>query len=205
MALSEFCKSYHAPLRAYVASSYPNDADDLIQSFFEQMIERQLLTTADPAKGNLRSFLLTCLKRHIANHFRGLSAEKRGGKQAHLSIDAASGVVDPGLPPEALYHRLWAKEVLEHAILRLRGDWIASGRSDLFEELLPFLGYQRHEDEQQKSVALRLQMTTGALKTAIYRIRREYREVLLDEIGKTLNVKTEAEVLDELKNLMAWV
>ena len=204
-ALSDFCKSYHAPLLAYAAALYPNDAEDLIQGFFQHLIEKDTLAAADPTKGNLRAFLLTCLKRHIANHYRNLSTAKRGGRAPHLSIDAAGGIADPEIGPEALYHRLWAKEVLEHAISSLRQDWTQAGKSALFEELFPFLGFQRQEDEQQKTVAVRLGMTPGALKTAIYRIRREYREALLEEIGRTLKVRTEEEVLDELKNLMGWV
>lgn len=204
-ALTDFCRSYHAPLLAYAAALYPNDAEDLIQGFFQQLIEKDTLAAADPAKGNLRSFLLTCLKRHIANHYRNLSADKRGGSVPHLSIDAAGGIADPQIGPEALYHRLWAKEVLEQAINSLRQDWSKAGKSALFEELFPFLGFQRGEDEQQKTVAIRLGMNPGALKTAIYRIRREYREALLEEVGRTLKVRTEEEVLHELKSLMAWV
>jgi RNA polymerase sigma factor (sigma-70 family) len=204
-ALSDFCKSYHAPLLAYAAAFYPKDAEDLVQGFFERLIEQGTLAAADPQKGSLRTFLLTCFKRYIANHYRDLSAGKRGGKALHLPVDAAAGVADPEIGPEALYHRLWAKEVLEHAIARLREDWTTAGKAALFEELFPFLGFQGEEEEQQKTVAIRLGMTPGALKTAIYRIRREYREALLHEIGRTLKVRTEEEVLAELRNLMGWI
>jgi RNA polymerase sigma-70 factor (ECF subfamily) len=122
-----------------------------------------------------------------------------------MSIDDAGHLGDPTAGPEALYHRRWAQEVLERAITRLRDDWTRDGKAAQFEELHPFLGYSRNEDEERAAIAGRLGLSTGALKTAIYRIRREYRDVLLQEIADTLEVKTQDEVLAEMKDLMAWV
>jgi RNA polymerase sigma-70 factor (ECF subfamily) len=204
-ALAEFCQNYRGPLLAYAAAFYPQDAEDLVHGFFERMIEQGFLANADPAKGKLRTFLLTCLKRHISNHHRHHSAGKRGGGAEHMSIDDATDLADSTAGPEALYHRRWAQEVLERAIARLRDDWTRAGKAAQFEELHPFLGYSRDEDEERTVLAERLGMSVGALKTAIYRIRKEYRDALLQEIADTLEVKTQDEVIAEMKDLMAWV
>jgi RNA polymerase sigma-70 factor (ECF subfamily) len=204
-ALADFCINYRGPLLAYAAAFYPQEAEDLVQSFFERLIDQGFLASADPAKGKLRTFLLTCLKRHISNHLRHHSAGKRGGKAEHISIDDAADLADSAAGPEALYHRRWALEVLERAITRLRDDWNRAGKTALFEELHPFLGYSRNENEERPPIAERLGMSAGTLKTAIYRIRREYRDALLQEISDTLEVKTQDEVLTEMKDLMAWV
>ena len=204
-ALAELCQIYRAPLLAYAAALYPKDAEDLVQGFFERLVQREMLAGADPEKGSLRTFLLTCLKRHIANYYRDQSTEKRGGLFAHVSLDAADNVAATSTDPEALYHQRWAQEVLEQAVSRLREDWTDSGKAGLFEELCPFLGFQRHEDEKQQDIAVRLGMSSGALKTAIYRIRREYRETLLAEIARTLKVRTKEEVMAELKELIGRV
>ena len=137
IALAELCGSYRAPLLSYAMAHYPNDAEDLVHGFFERMIENRVLHTADPEKGNLRNFLLSCFKRHIANHFRNLHAIKRGGSIEHVAIQSAAEVVDPAADVEALYHRRWAQEVLEHAIGRLRESWNCSGKGRLFEEVHP--------------------------------------------------------------------
>lgn len=204
-ALAEFCRSYRAPLLAYTSYHYPNDAEDLVHGFFERIIEQRILQAADPEKGNLRNFLLTCLKRHISNHYRDLRAAKRGGGAEHLSVEAADEIADSALDAEALYHRRWAHEVLEHAVGRIREDWTRAGKSGLFEELFPFLGFQRHEEEKLGDIAVRLGMSSGALKTAIYRIRREYREALLVEIARTLKVRSRDQVMTELRELMGRV
>lgn len=204
-ALAVFCQNYRGPLLAYTAAFYPQEAEDLVQGFFERLIEQGFLASADPSKGKLRTFLLTCLKRHIANHFRYNAADKRGGGAVHMSLDAVTDIADSAAGPEALYHRRWTLEVLERAIGRLREDWTLAGKSALFEELHPFLGFMRDENEQRPALATRLGISAGALKTAIYRIRREYRDALLQEIADTLEVKTQDEVLAEMKDLMAWV
>jgi RNA polymerase sigma factor (sigma-70 family) len=205
VALAEFCRNYRGPLLAYAASFYPQEAEDLVQGFFERLIEQGFLASADPDKGKLRTFLLVCLKRHIADTFRRKTADKRGGGAEHLPMDAAVDLADPAAGPEALYHRRWALEVLDRAINRLRGEWTRAGKAALFEELHPFLGYSRSEESERPVLAERLGMSTGALKTAIYRIRSEYRDALLQEIADTLDVKTQDEVLAEMKDLMAWV
>ena len=204
-ALEDFCINYRGPLVAYAAAFYPQDAEDLVQGFFERLIERGFLASADPAKGKLRTFLLACLKRHITDTLRHKSASKRGGGAEHLSIDSAADIADSDAGPEALYHRRWAQEVLERAINRLRADWTRVGKAAQFEELHPFLGFSRDEEEERGAIAERIGLSVGALKTAIYRIRKEYRDALLQEIADTLEVKTQDEVLAELKDLMAWV
>lgn len=204
-ALAELCRIYRAPLLAYASALYPKDAEDLVQGFFECLIEREILAGADPEKGSLRTFLLTCLKRYIANYYRDQSAEKRGGLFAHVAIDAADNVAATTKDPEALYHQRWAQELLEQAVSQLREDWTGAGKAVLFEELCPFLGFQRNEAERQQVIAARLGMSSGALKTAIYRIRREYRETLLSEIARTLKVRTKEEVMAELKELIGKV
>jgi RNA polymerase sigma-70 factor (ECF subfamily) len=204
-ALAEFCRNYRGPLLAYAAAFHRQDAEDLVQGFFERMIEQDFLATADPDKGRLRTFLLTCFKRHIATHYRHHFAAKRGGGAEHMAIDAAADLPDSAEGPEAIYHRRWAQEVLERAVHRLREDWTRAGKARLFEELHPFLGFSRDEDKERPAIAARLGTSAGALKTAIYRLRLDYREVLLREIAETLEVKTQEEVLAEMKDLMIWV
>lgn len=204
-ALAEFCQNYRGPLLAYAAAFYPKEAEDLVQGFFERLIGQGFLAGADPAKGKLRTFLLTCLKRHITDSLRRDSAGKRGGGVEHIPIDGAVDLADSAAGPEALYHRRWAQEVLNRAVSRLRDDWTGAGKVALFEELHPFLGYMRNEEEERPLLAKRLGMSAGALKTAIYRIRREYRDALLQEIADTLEVQTQDEVLAEMRDLMAWV
>ena len=83
--MAEFCEIYRSPLLAFAKASAPDpqDAEDFIQGFFEKLLQRGVLANADPDRGRLRTFLLTCLKRHIADELRKKYAAKRGGGIPH--------------------------------------------------------------------------------------------------------------------------
>ena len=204
-ALAEFCGAYREPLLAFVNATVPNphDAEDYVQGFFQKLLEKNFLSTADPDRGRLRTFLLTCLKRHITDEQRKLSAEKRGGGFREVSL-AEAGAVPSELPgPDELYHRQWIHLLLERTVTPLGNSWDAAGKADLFHALKPWLGFAPEDEEDQAALSLRLGMTKGALKTALYRLRKEYREILMQEIAETLEEKTPDKVMDEMKQLMA--
>jgi len=90
-ALSELCANYWYPLYAYARrrGKKPEEAEDLTQGFFARLLAKKYLDVADPEKGRLRTFLLTAFKRFLANEWDKERAQKRGGGQRPLSIDAA--------------------------------------------------------------------------------------------------------------------
>ena len=207
VALADFCKNYREPLLAFAKATVSNreEAEDLIQGFFEKLLERNFLAAADPSRGRLRTFLLTCLKRHITDEYRKSAAAKRGGGITQLSLEEAGSVTSDALGPEALYHRQWALVILERSVATLQEAWAAKGKAELFEALKPFLGYLPNEESDRELLAGNLGMSKGALKTLLYRLRKEYREVLLQEVGETLDSKTPDEVMEELKELLVCV
>src|SRR5437879_9663545 len=68
-ALSELCQTYWRPLYAFLRrQGYgPEDAHDLTQGFFIDLIETRAYSHADREKGRSRSFLLLMLKHFIAD------------------------------------------------------------------------------------------------------------------------------------------
>ena len=80
-ALADLCQAYWMPLYAYVRHRV-NDAhraEDLTQTFLEKLLEKDYLRSVDPAKGRFRAFLLTAMKRLMANEWDKQTALKRGG------------------------------------------------------------------------------------------------------------------------------
>lgn len=79
-ALETLCQTYWAPLYAYVRHKVRNDKDaqHLIQAFFERLLEKETLTTADPRRGRFRTFLLTACERFLINEWQKGNALKRG-------------------------------------------------------------------------------------------------------------------------------
>jgi RNA polymerase sigma-70 factor (ECF subfamily) len=206
-ALEELCQVYWYPLYAFVRrqGSAPHDAEDAVQSFFVWLVESNLLGRADPERGRFRCFLLAALKQFLAGEYRRASAAKRRPKNPLLSIDMTSAAASYQNEP---YHELtaerqfdysWAMAVLERALERLRGEWQQAGKESAFQILQEHLtgnGAVRGRD-----LARQLNMSEGAVRVALHRLRRRYGEILREEIGQTLG--PEGEIDAELEQLRA--
>ena len=120
-ALEQLCRRYWYPLYAYVRRRgySPEDAQDLTQSFFERLLERDLLADLRPAGARFRSFLLHALKNHLASEWTRAHAGKRGGTSAILSLDDLSPEARYAQEaanaesPDAAFERRWASTVLQ--------------------------------------------------------------------------------------------
>src|SRR5947207_2396956 len=145
-ALEKLCRVYWYPLYAYVRrrGSSPEDAQDLTQSFFARLLERELLSRASPQRGRFRSFLLTALQNFLADEHDRAVAHKRGAGQPLISLDALDGearyALEPAdeVSPDKLFERRWATTVLEQAWTCLEAEYVAEGKADLFRELRRF-------------------------------------------------------------------
>ncbi len=208
-ALESLCRAYWHPLYAFVVRRgwpFP-DAQDLTQSFFTRLIEKDYLLQAQQEKGRFRSFLLTSLKHFLANEWNRDGAIKRGGGCTFVPWD------EPGveallertpseteLSPEATYERQWALTLLDRVFASLREECAAAGKEALFDALRPCLSGER-STAPYSELAATLQMTPGAVQVAVHRLRRRYGELLRAEIADT--VEWEADVDDELRHLFA--
>ena len=209
-AMEALCRAYWYPIYAYVRGrgTGAEDALDLTQAFFARVIERDIFSKAAPERGKLRTFLLNACQNFLTNEWAKTQTERRGGGKEMLSLDAekAEGwfASEPAtsLTPEALYHRRWALTVLELALTRLRGEYDAGGKAELFATLKPLLEDDSDADTQ-RAMAVRLGMNEGALRVAVFRLRRRYRALLFAEVAQGLDVTTEEEVKQELSHLIS--
>ncbi len=207
-ALEKLCRAYWFPIYAFVRRQghSPHDAQDLTQEFFARLLEKKHLAGADPAKGRFRSFLLVSLKHFLANEWDKARAQKRGGGQLLIPIDAATAETSCGIEPadnltaEKIFERRWALTLLEHVLRRLRAEYVRDDREKLFEQLKPTLT-EVSRSVRYAEIATRLGTTEGAVKVAVHRLRQRYREVLRAEIADT--VASPGEVEDEIRNLFA--
>ena len=90
-ALEQLCRTYWYPLYAYVRRRgySPEDAQDLTQEFFAQLLEKKSFSSADPARGRFRTFLLHALEHFLANEWKSAHRLKRGGASPRLSLEAS--------------------------------------------------------------------------------------------------------------------
>jgi RNA polymerase sigma-70 factor (ECF subfamily) len=208
LALEELCRTYWYPLYAYVRRQGHSreDAEDLTQGFFARLLEKNYLEGVTSDKGKFRSFLLVALKRFLANEWDRASAQKRGGGVTLLSLDWQDAEmryqINPAdeLSPDKLYDRAWAVVVLERVITRLQDENGAEGKASQYEQLKPFLMMGRSEIPYAQAAAV-LKMTEGAVRVAVHRLRRRYRELLREEITQTLASPAQAD--EELQALFS--
>jgi len=209
-ALETLCAAYWLPVYGYVRSRErkPDDAADLTQAFFAELLERKAVAAADPARGRFRAFLLTSLKHFLINQHARDTAQKRGGGRPIMSLDrdVAEGFLaaarSPTRTPEQEFGRRWALALLEHVLLRLAQEQDAAGRAREFSVLRPFLTGEQLQTSQA-DVARLLQVTPEAVRAAIYRMRKRYRQLLREEVSQT--VASPEDVDDELHRLVVAV
>jgi RNA polymerase sigma factor (sigma-70 family) len=205
-SLVSLCEHYWYPLYAYLRRrGYPSDqAQDLTQEFFVRVLEGRYLDRADPEKGRFRSFLLTSLKFFVADEEDRRRARKRGGGMV-VAIECSSGEEryqrEPAHDetPERIYERRWALLLIDRVVEKLREEFVQQGRSEHFERLKVFL--LGHSDAPYAALAREMDTSEGALKVAVHRLRKRYRELFRQEIADT--VADPAEVESELRFLAA--
>jgi RNA polymerase sigma factor (sigma-70 family) len=207
VALETLCRAYWYPLYAYARRSgqSPEDAQDLTQEFFHQLLKKRWLDSADRQKGRLRSFLITALKHFMLNEWRRASAQRRGGGQQPVQIDTVFAesrlAADASaLAPDETFDRQWALTLLDLAVTRLRNEFAAGGKPGEFEALKDCLLAERGSLDYA-AVAKKLDSTEGAARVAAHRLRKRFREIFREEIAQTL---AEGEDLDaEMRHLAA--
>ena len=205
-ALVSLCENYWYPLYAYLRRRgyAPDQAQDLTQEFFMRVLEGRYLDRADPEKGRFRSFILTSLKFFVADEQDRQRAQKRGGG-AIVSLEFSSGEEryqrEPGHyeTPDRIFERRWALSMLERVMERLRDEFVQHGRPENFERMKVFLLGQ--SEAPYADLAREMNTSEGALKVAIHRLRKRYRELFRQEIADT--VADPAKVESELRYLAA--
>ena len=205
-ALETLCRTYWYPLYAYVRREGHTqaDAEDLTQEFFARLLARNSLAQVEPQKGKFRSFLLAALRHFLSDQRDRDRAVKRGGGAEVLSLDAQEAEERYRLEPvqrldaEKIYERRWAMTLLEQALMRLRDESAAAGKTELFERLRSFVAGDN--EVTCAEAATELGLSESAVKSAVHRLRERYRELVREEIAQT--VADPGEIDDEIRYLI---
>ena len=199
-ALETLCRAYWFPLYVYLRRrGYDvHQAEEHTQAFFANLLEKRGLRLVDPKLGRFRSFLLAALKHFLADEHGRANAQKRGGGRKVLSLDfrraESQYMLEPAdrLSPEKHFEKSWALNVLDRTMSRLKAESITADKARLFDRLKLCLTGAEDADSYGK-VAIDLDMTAGAVRTAVHRLRKRYGQVLRDEIAQTVNTKEDVE------------
>lgn len=206
-ALTQLCRTYWPPLFAYLRRQgySQHDAEDLVQGFFERLLEEDFLRDVAREKGRFRSFLLAALRHHVANVHRYQRTQRRGGSQIHIALDEpgvgerCEAALASGGIPELVFDRVWAETVLANAAARLRKEYATSGRAQLYEVLRRWLAVEAKPGEYAR-LSSSLEMTEGALAVAVHRLRHRFRQLARAQVAET--VRAPGDVEEELAHLL---
>jgi RNA polymerase sigma factor (sigma-70 family) len=207
-ALAQLCRTYWYPLYMFARrrGHSPDDAQDLTQSFFLHLLEQRALAGVDRLKGKFRSFLLASFQNHLSDQVDRARRLKRGGDKEFIELDAEEAEERYRLEPaecltaEKLFDARWAMTLLVVALNRLGQEYATEGKTSTFEALKAFLDPANSGAlPSYEEVANRLQVSTGAVKTLIHRLRKRYTALLREEVGRT--VSGPAEIDEEIHAL----
>jgi RNA polymerase sigma factor (sigma-70 family) len=206
-ALAALCESYWYPLYAYIRrwGATPDDARDLTQGFLTSLLERQDFKGLSQERGRFRAFLLASLRHFLANEMAKRRSQKRGGGIAAVPLmfqDAEERyLIEPvdSATPETLYERRWALTVIDRVLTGLRRESEAEGRTAEFDAIKAcMLG--RAAAGSYTAIAAQLGISEGAVRVAVYRLRRKFQSSLKHDIAET--VSTPDQVEDEIRYLI---
>lgn len=201
--LREILSAYWPPLYASLRRS-GLDADaamEEIHDFVLHLADGGLLARADASRGRLRSLLWHALKQHRIDGHRHRTRAKRGGLTPPLSLDALQGeevhlgTFDAALGPEEAFDLRWAQAVLGNAWNQLRSE---NAGHPAFDALAPALAAS--PGAPLAALAASAGLSPAAASAALYRWRRRLRDLVIEEISRT--VGTRADLDDEVRHFL---
>lgn len=213
-ALESLCAAYWYPLYAYLrrAGHSTPDASDLVQGFFADFLSRESLARVEEGRGRFRSYLLGALRHHVSHERERAAALKRGGNRKQVSLDGlgrseldrnaaeARYAREPATDEtaESLYERRFAAALIAAALEHLRNEERVKGRAEELALLEPFLEGDPPEGGYAM-LAAQSGRAAGALRVAVHRLRRRWRQALVAEVARQVDRPQDVE--DELRAL----
>ena len=199
VAFEELCRQYRPAVLAYVrCRGYDaQEAEDLTQAFFLNLVERRFDADADRAKGRFRTFLLVALQRFLMNARVSGNAAKRGGGRIASDTVAAEELPDESAvaSPERAFELNFALAVMTQVLDGLRREARAAGREALYDSVKDYVLEQPDEDSYS-GIAERLGMKRNTVAVAVHRMRQRARELVRETLMHT--VADERDLEEEL-------
>lgn len=205
-ALSDLCGTYYEPVVRFLRREGrdPDAARDLAQGFFARVLQSDGFASADPARGRFRSYLLGALRHFLADQRDHRQAVRRGSGVVPESLDGTAEGTGPQVAAETAddalaFDREWAFDLMRRGLDRLSAEYAADGKGALFEALKPWLGGSVAQETGGEAVAP-AGLGPGALKVAVHRLRRRFRQIIRSEVADT--VPDPGDVDAELRHLV---
>jgi hypothetical protein len=196
-AQAELARRYMRAIERYLlgAARDPHVADDLRQEFFRRLA-RGDFHRASPERGRFRDFIRIALSNMVTDHFR---------KRKPLPLLEGAIEHDAGEVPTALFDSTWRQELLDrvwaglgtcqtspfHRLLRLKAENPSVRSAELVEQMAAQTGVRYSEE---------------AIRKMLQRARQRFADLLIEEVGRSIQSADPAEIREELADLglLVW-
>jgi RNA polymerase sigma factor (sigma-70 family) len=215
-ALEALCAAYWRPVYKYVRLRWnrsPEDAQDLTQGFFAELLERELLDKFDPTKSRLRTYLRLCMDSFVMNVEKAARRQKRGGHSIHLALDFAgaenelgAAVIDASAIPspesvEEFFEKEWIRSLFALAVEELRKLCEERERERSFR-LFEAYDLEGNENISYEKLAQEYGIPVTDVTNALAWARREFRRIALERLYEISG--SEEEYRREAQAVFGW-
>lgn len=194
--ISRYWKPIYHCIRAGWGRSN-EEAKDLTQGFFLQLLEKDFLKAVSPERGRFRTFLRHALKCHLADEWERQSALKRGGDARRLPMDEAGAAAGSERSPDQMFDREWAKCLLDQAVELTRSFLSSAGKENYFRAF--HLCHLDPNPRSYRDAATELRVEPSDVHNYLTYAREILKKALRDLIRRTVN--DESDVEDELAQM----
>ncbi len=215
-ALETLCQAYWRPVYKYVRLRWnraPEDAQDLTQGFFTELLERELLSRFDASKSRLRTYLRLCVDSFVMNQDKAASRQKRGGEAEHLALDFAGAEQELGnrtidaaaiASPQSLedfFEREWVRSLFGLAVEDLRALCAERARERAFQ-LFEAYDLEGDNNISYDQLAQQYGIAVTDVTNALSWARREFRRIALERLRAICG--SDSEFQREAKTAFGW-
>ena len=195
-ALDTLFAAYWKPIYKYLRLKYsqaPQDAQDLTQGFFAELLERELLSRFDPAKSRLRTYLRVCADSFALNEIKAASRKKRGGEITHVALDFSGAedelraqTIDPAAIPspeslEEFFEKEWIRSLFSSAVEELKSLCETRGKQKAFA-LFESYDLDGEENLSYSDLAARNGLSVTDVNNHMAWARREFRRIATNRL-----------------------
>jgi len=196
LALEILFAAYWKPIYKYLRLKYaqaPQDAQDLTQGFFAELLERGLLAKFDPTKSRLRTYLRLCADSFALNEIKAASRKKRGGDVMHVALDFSAAeeelraqTIDPASIPspdslEEFFEKEWIRSLFSSAVAELRKLCEARGKQNAFS-IFEAYDLDGEQELSYADLAVRRGIPVTDVNNQIAWARREFRRIATEQL-----------------------
>jgi len=186
--LEELCRRYWKPVYTYLRVGWARsneDAKDLTQAFFLELVEDDLLKRYEPGRAAFRTYLKSLLKHFVQDHDKAAHRLKRGGGVRIMDLDSPVALPDPkSADPEQAFDQAWLASLIANAVERVRARFHSGGR-DL--QLRVFEEYSLAPPDARPTyaaLAAKLGLKEGDVKNHLFAVREEIRKEIREELSR---------------------